>query len=62
MESAAAPPAEPVTSDPLGLNEDDGDAAGDKRTLDLATAAGTARAVYGMEARTARVDQLGLDL
>jgi len=62
MESAVAPPAELVPSDPLGLNEDDGDAAGDKRTLDLATAAGTARAVYGMEARAPRVDQLGLDL
>ena len=41
---------EPITTDPLGLGEDDGDLAADQRAMDQARALGTARAVYAIDA------------
>jgi len=44
----AAP--EPTTTDPLGLGEDEGDPATDKRGMDQVRAAAVARAAYGIDA------------
>jgi type IV secretion system protein VirD4 len=41
---------EPAVADPLGLGEDDGDAAADARMMDQARAAAVARAAYGIDA------------
>ena len=41
---------DPVTTDLLGLGEDDGDLAADKRAMDQARALGTARTVYAIDA------------
>ncbi|ATE67321.1 conjugal transfer protein TraG [Rhizorhabdus dicambivorans] len=51
---------DPVTADPLGLGEDDGDIVADQRAMDQARALGTARAVYGIDAGTGRPDDLQL--
>nr|WP_047165995.1 conjugal transfer protein TraG [Sphingomonas sp. Y57] len=57
------PMAEPLpTTDPLGLGEDEPDAAGDKRAMDRARALGAARTVYAIDAGTARPGNLELDL
>jgi type IV secretion system protein VirD4 len=45
-----APPAQEVTSpDPLGLSEEDGDAAADQRTMERVCQIGIARTAYGLE-------------
>ncbi|BBD01469.1 type IV secretion system protein VirD4 [Sphingobium sp. YG1] len=51
---------DPVTADPLGLGEDDGDVVADQRAMDQARALGTARTVYGIDAGTGRPDDLQL--
>ncbi|HWJ68975.1 MAG TPA: conjugal transfer protein TraG [Sphingobium sp.] len=62
-----APEIEPATpvdltpDNPLGLGDDDSDAATDKRAMDQARALGTARAVYGIDAGLARPGDLELD-
>lgn len=53
---------EPVVADLLGLGDDDGDAAGDKRAMDQARALGTARTVYAIEAGSGHASDLQLDL
>jgi type IV secretion system protein VirD4 len=53
---------EPITADPLGLGEDDGDLAGDQRAMDQARALGTARTVYAIDAADHRPGDLQLDL
>jgi type IV secretion system protein VirD4 len=60
IESPAAP--EPATADPLGLGDDDSDAAGDKRAMDQARALGTARTVYSIDAAGGHANDLQLDL
>ena len=40
---------EPITADPLGLGEDDGDPLADQRAMDAAKALGTARTVYAID-------------
>lgn len=45
-----APAPEPVTTDPLGLGEDDTDPATEQRAMDQARAIATARATYGVDA------------
>ena len=52
--------ADPVTADPLGLGEDDGDIVADQRAMDQARALGTARTVYGIDVGTGRPDDLQL--
>ena len=49
---------EPLTPDPLGLGEDDGDSAVDARMMDQARAATIARAAYGIDAGVATADDL----
>ena len=58
------PPAipEPATTDPLGLGDDDADAALDKRAMDQSRALGTARSVYAMDAGSGRPNDLQLEL
>jgi type IV secretion system protein VirD4 len=51
-----------VVADPLGLGDDDVDAAGDKRAMDQARALGTARAVYAIDAGGGRPGDLQLEL
>ncbi len=41
---------DPITADPLGLSDDDGDLAADQRAMDQARALGTARTVYAIDA------------
>ena len=58
---------DPVTTDPLGLGEDEGDLAADQRAMDQARALGTARTVYAIDAiadgsNGHRPDDLQLDL
>jgi len=53
---------ETVPADPLGLGDDDGDAAGDKRAMDQARALGTARTVYAIDAAGGHANDLQLDL
>ncbi|TPG18755.1 conjugal transfer protein TraG [Sphingomonas koreensis] len=48
IEKPATP--EPVTADPLGLDEDETDSATDKRLMEEARAAATSRAAYGVDA------------
>lgn len=57
---AAVP--EPIPADPLGLGEDDGDAAGDKHAMDHARALGTARTVYAIDSASGHANDLQLDL
>ena len=52
--------AEPEIVDPLGLGEDDGDLAAERRTMDRLQAIGAARTVYGLDAASARPDDLQL--
>ena len=51
---------EPEIADPLGLGEDDGDQAAERRAMDRAQALGTARTVYGLDAASGRPDDLQL--
>jgi type IV secretion system protein VirD4 len=53
---------DPVTADPLGLSEDDGDLAADVRAMDQAQALSTARAVYAIDEADHRSGDLQLDL
>ena len=41
---------DPISADPLGLGEDDGDLAADQRAMDQARELGTARTVYAIDA------------
>jgi type IV secretion system protein VirD4 len=57
---------DPMTADPLGLADDDGDLAADSQAMDQARALGTARAVYAIDAGadahgSHRSDDLQLD-
>jgi type IV secretion system protein VirD4 len=52
---------EPVTADPLGLGDDEPDAATDKRAMDQAQALGAARTVYAIDAGVANQHDLQLD-
>jgi type IV secretion system protein VirD4 len=63
-----APPLtpDPITTDPLGLSDDDGDLAAESKAMDQARALGTARAVYAIDAGADgpaghRLDDLQLD-
>ena len=47
--------------DPLGLADDDGDQAAERRAMDRVQALGAARAVYALDAGTPRPDDLQLD-
>ena len=58
IEPAATP--DTATADPLGLGDDDGDPANDKRAMDQARALGTARQVYALDAGSSRPDDLQL--
>ncbi|QPI71973.1 conjugal transfer protein TraG [Sphingobium sp. Cam5-1] len=51
---------EPEIADPLGLGEDDGDQAAERRAMDRVQALGTARTVYGLDAASGRPDDLQL--
>lgn len=51
---------EPDVADPLGLGEDDGDQAAERRAMDRVQALGTARTVYGLDAAPGRPDDLQL--
>ena len=53
---------DPITADPLGLGDDDGDLAADSRAMDQARALGTARSVYAIDAADRRPGDLQLDL
>jgi type IV secretion system protein VirD4 len=53
--------AEPDISDPLGLAEDDTDAAAERRAMDRVQAATPARVVYGLDSASGRPDDLQLD-
>ena len=53
---------EQASTDPLGLADDEGDAASDKRAMDQARALGTARTVYAIDAADHRPGDLQLDL
>jgi type IV secretion system protein VirD4 len=53
---------EPAVADPLGLGDDDGDPAGDKRAMDQAQALGAARTVYAIDAAGGHANDLQLDL
>jgi type IV secretion system protein VirD4 len=55
-----APMAEPEVTDPLGLGEDDGDQAAERRAMDRVEQLGTARTVYGLDAASNRPDDLEL--
>jgi type IV secretion system protein VirD4 len=52
---------DPITADPLGLGDDDGDVAADRRAMDQARALGTARSVYAIDAAGHRPDDLQVD-
>ncbi|WP_296614674.1 conjugal transfer protein TraG [Sphingomonas sp.] len=51
---------EPEVADPLGLGEDDGDQAAERRAMDRVQALGAARTVYGIDAASGRPDDLQL--
>jgi type IV secretion system protein VirD4 len=51
---------EPETADPLGLGEDDGDQAAERRAMVRVQQFGTARTVYGLDAASGRPDDLQL--
>jgi type IV secretion system protein VirD4 len=59
IESAFHP--EPEVVDPLGLAEDETDAAAERRAMDRVQAMSAARSVYGLDAGTSRPDDLQLD-
>jgi type IV secretion system protein VirD4 len=52
--------AEPEAADLLGLGEDDGDQAAERRAMDRVQQLGTARTVYGLDAASGRPDDLQL--
>jgi type IV secretion system protein VirD4 len=52
--------AEPDIADPLGLGEDDGDQAAERRAMERVRALGTARTVYGFDAASGNPDDLPL--
>jgi type IV secretion system protein VirD4 len=52
----------PSTPDPLGLGEDDHDAAADKQTMDQARVNDIARTAYGVDSASKRPDDLQLGL
>ncbi|WP_066584453.1 conjugal transfer protein TraG [Sphingomonas pruni] len=56
-----APAVEAPVLDPLGLGDDEPDAAGDKRAMDQARALGTARTVYAIDTGAIRPNDLQLD-
>jgi len=47
-------------ADPLGLGEDDADQAAERRAMDRVQGLGTARSVYGVDAASARPDDMQL--
>ena len=51
---------EPEVADPLGLGEDDGDQAAERRAMDRVQQLGTVRTVYGLDAASDRPDDLQL--
>jgi type IV secretion system protein VirD4 len=51
---------EPEIIDPLGLGEDDGDQAAERRAMDRVQALGAARTVYGLDAASGQPDDLQL--
>jgi len=53
---------EPEIADPLGLGDDDGDQAAERRAMDRAQQVGTARTVYGLDAASGRPDDLQLGI
>ncbi|WP_288417772.1 conjugal transfer protein TraG [uncultured Novosphingobium sp.] len=59
IEAVALPDAE--VADPLGLADDDGDQAAERRAMDRVQGLGAARAVYALDAGTPRPDDLQLD-
>ncbi|OCC24479.1 conjugal transfer protein TraG [Croceicoccus estronivorus] len=59
IEVVALPDAE--LADPLGLADDDGDQAAERRAMDRVQALGAARAIYALDAGTPRPDDLQLD-
>ena len=52
---------EALTTDPLGLGEDEPDIAGDKRAMDQAQALSSARTVYAIDAGRPDAPNLQLD-
>jgi len=54
------PTVELEIADPLGLGEDDGDQAAERRAMDRVQQLGTARTVYGFDAASDRPDNLQL--
>jgi len=56
-----AQPVEAATPDPLGLGEDEGDVAADRRAMDQAVSSGAARRVYGIDAAEARPGNFDLE-
>ena len=53
--------AEPDVADPLGLGEEDGDQAAERRVMDRVQTLGAARTVYGLDAASGRPDDLQLE-
>ncbi len=51
---------EPDIADPLGLGEEDGDQAAERRAMDRVQQLGTARTVYGLDAASSSPDDLQL--
>lgn len=51
---------EPEIADPLGLGEDDGDQAAERRAMDRVRALGVARTVYALDAASGQPDDLQL--
>jgi type IV secretion system protein VirD4 len=60
-EQELASPIDLVPADPLGLGDDEMDAAADKRAMDQAQAFATTRAVYGLDSGSGQPDELELD-
>ena len=54
------PAVEPEITNPLGLGEDDGDQAAERRAMQRAQSLGTARATYGIDSASERPDDLQL--
>jgi type IV secretion system protein VirD4 len=54
-------PIDLAPADPLGLGDDDAEAAADKRAMDQAQALAASRSVYAIDSATARADELQLD-
>ena len=62
QETDRPPVPDPITTDPLGLGNDDDDVASDKRALDRAQALGTVRTVYAIDEADHRSGDLQLEL